>query len=61
MFHRFGGMCSFLLSIIRRENIDDGHEIDLLLGGTWSGRENRKEGAVARRRAESSWVHNPQV
>lgn len=29
-------MCSFLLSIIRCEDIDDGHEIDLLLRGAWT-------------------------
>lgn len=34
MFHCFGSMCGFLLSIIRCEDIDDGHEIDLLLRGT---------------------------
>lgn len=34
MFHRFGGVCSFLLSVIWCEDVNDGHEIDLLLRGT---------------------------
>lgn len=37
MFHCFGCMCSFLLSVVWCEDINDGHEIDLLLGGTWRG------------------------
>lgn len=41
MFHCFGCMCGFLLSVIWCEDINDGHEVDLLLGGTWRG--NKEE------------------
>lgn len=33
VFHCLGGVGSFLLRVVRREDINDGHEIDLLLGG----------------------------
>lgn len=34
MFHRFGSVCSFLLRIIWRKNVYNGHEVHFLLGGT---------------------------
>lgn len=56
VFHRFGSMCSFLLRVVWREDINDGHEIHLLLGGTWRDMESREGGRRGRRRAESSWA-----
>ena len=50
-------MSGFLLRVIWCEDINDGHEVDLLLGGTWRG--SSKEEEVAGGRAESSWIHNP--
>lgn len=35
MFHSFGSMCSFFLSVIVREDVDDSHEVYLLLHSTW--------------------------
>lgn len=59
VFHRLGCMRSFLLGVIWCEDVDDGHEIDLLLGGTWRGTsQGEKE---AERTAASSWVHNLQL
>lgn len=35
MFHSFGSVCSFFLSIVMCEDVDDGHEVNLLLHSTW--------------------------
>lgn len=34
MFHCFGSVCSFLLCIVWRKNVYNGHEVHFLLGGT---------------------------
>lgn len=37
MFHSFGSMCSFFLSIVVGEDVNDSHEVNLLLHRTWWG------------------------
>lgn len=33
VFHSFGSVCSFFLSVVVREDVDDSHEVYLLLHG----------------------------
>lgn len=39
MFHSFGSVCSFFLSIVMCEDVNDGHEVNLFLHSTW-GKDN---------------------
>lgn len=42
MLHCLSCMSGFLLRVIEREDVNDGHEVDLLLGGFWGSREGKE-------------------